>query len=362
MFIVCWSCCWQAFRCTFVQLKALRGRAIEKSRWPISSLSHPTQSSSTHRPSPNAKKSPSNRTWRTRTSIFVGTVRKIDRNYSHHIYDAFVQIHRIIKGHPQIYELVSSNYEYAKYIADNERSLTSSEALLFRNVTKRAATKFTVNGHVVTITNFGSKQICDSHVTPNDIRVFMLTLESNPHQQHHQYYAKRLVLNSSLIHTKLNSPTNLNSFIESENFEDVKSELYNRQPIDSFPSWVIPWRDWLLMIDRISWLFVYSHFQTYHVRKQSPTCVTLAPFAWWIQSTTLSHVNATSTASDTKPMNLCKIFLPPLFSSKHTHTQLNFDDELSMRKNAFALMCTKPSQGRLIQTSDLWSSLFYLIS
>ena len=160
--------------------------------------------------------------------IFVGTVRKIDRNYSHHIYDAFVQIHRIIKGHPQIYELVSSNYEYAKYIADNERSLTSSEALLFRNVTKRAATKFTVNGHVVTITNFGSKQICDSHVTPNDIRVFMLTLESNPHQQHHQYYAKRLVLNSSLIHTKLNSPTNLNSFIESENFEDVKSKLNNR--------------------------------------------------------------------------------------------------------------------------------------
>lgn len=163
--------------------------------------------------------------------IFVGTVRKIDRNYSHHIYDAFVQIHRIIKGHPQIYELVSSNYEYAKYISDNERSLTSSEALLFRNVTKRAATKFTVNGHVVTITNFGNKQICDSHVTPNDIRVFMLTLESNPHQQqhhHHQYYAKRLVLNSSVIHTRLNSLTNLNSFIESENFEDVKSESGKR--------------------------------------------------------------------------------------------------------------------------------------
>ena len=129
--------------------------------------------------------------------ILTGTVRKLERNYSQMQYGAYIEVHRIIKGHIQIYELFNLNF--------NENEMQ-------KNLTKRTS-KQSIYGHILFINNFGDPRICDSIVKPHDVRIFMLGIDSN----------QRLYLNSSLVQPTLTKIRNLNIVSENEHTFDIKS-------------------------------------------------------------------------------------------------------------------------------------------
>lgn len=156
--------------------------------------------------------------------ILVGGVRQIERNHSNGMFDSLVQIHRIIKGHHLIYELLSLNYESARRDEPNHRNHPHLVKKLSQvNVTqreRRSINKFTINGQHLTVHNMGNKKICDASAKPNDVRIFLLGYDAA---------TRHLVLNSSLIKAELNKMINLNAFIENENYDEVKCNLFDIQ-------------------------------------------------------------------------------------------------------------------------------------
>ena len=131
--------------------------------------------------------------------ILVGTVRKLERNYSFNLYVALIEVQRIFKGHQQINDLLSFNLE---------NSLVKD---IQRNLTKRT-NKFAVNKHFLQIYNLGSNEICESNVRPHEVRIFLLNVSKQ----------KRLNLNSSLIPTTLTTLRNLNTLIDNKNSENAR--------------------------------------------------------------------------------------------------------------------------------------------
>lgn len=136
--------------------------------------------------------------------IIAGTVRKLNKNYSDSIYGAYVQIHRVIKGHNQVYDIFNLKIENRNDPIERAN----------RNLAKRT-NKLTINGNILFINNFGSGFICESNVKPHDVRIFLLSIDKH----------KNLYLNSSLIQPILAKAKNLNTYIENEYYEDTKSKL-----------------------------------------------------------------------------------------------------------------------------------------
>jgi len=128
--------------------------------------------------------------------ILTGTVRKIERNYSEYQYAAYIEIHRIIKGHHQINELFNMNMENIE----------------IRNSLSKRTNRQSINGQIIFIYNFGDRSICDSVVKPHDVRIFMLSIDS----------FQRLYLNSSLIQPTLKKLRNLNIISQNEQTYDIK--------------------------------------------------------------------------------------------------------------------------------------------
>ena len=133
--------------------------------------------------------------------ILTGTVRKIERNYSDHQYAAYIEIHRIIKGHHQINEIFNMNSENIE---------------IQRSLSKRT-NRQSINGQIIFIYNFGDKLICDAIVKPHDVRIFMLSVDS----------FQRLYLNSSLIQPTLKKLRNLNIVSQNEHTYDIKLCNFN---------------------------------------------------------------------------------------------------------------------------------------
>ena len=132
--------------------------------------------------------------------ILTGTVRKIERNYSQQQYGAYIEIHRIIKGHDQIYEIYNMNYENAFSIE------------MQKNLSKRT-NRNSINGHVIFVYNFGNLQICEAVVSPHDVGIYLLSIDAQ----------NRLYLNSSVIKPILTKVNNLNVISANENTYDIKT-------------------------------------------------------------------------------------------------------------------------------------------
>lgn len=115
--------------------------------------------------------------------IIAGTVRKLERNYSKETYAAYVQIHRVIKGQNLLIDFL--NIKLDNNLVDSN----ANTKLLIKRTNK-----IVVNGNLVHVKNFGSKIICESNVKPNDVRIFLLEMDSNN---------RMLYLKSSLIKTTL---------------------------------------------------------------------------------------------------------------------------------------------------------------
>jgi hypothetical protein len=116
--------------------------------------------------------------------IISGIVRRLDRNYASLTYGAFIQIHRILKGHQLATKLISKMKE-KKEIHNNDDDYSHNTNLL--------------NGHTIFVNNFGSHTICDSNVRPHQIGIFLLKFN---------YLDHTFNLNSSIINIvlpKLNS-------------------------------------------------------------------------------------------------------------------------------------------------------------
>jgi hypothetical protein len=122
--------------------------------------------------------------------IVTGTVRKIERNYSQATYAASVQIHRILKGYELVYDLLNINTAAAAEASSSSNSnlfhlAEKRDKLLAKRTSKFAS----INGNFMLVRNFGSAAFCDSHVKPNDVRIFLLKVNSR----------KEIYLASSLI-------------------------------------------------------------------------------------------------------------------------------------------------------------------
>lgn len=136
--------------------------------------------------------------------ILAGTVRKIERNYSQSTYAAYIQIHRIIKGHSQVYEILNMNYD--SFFDINGGILNNH-----KNLVKKNQSKNVINGKILYVSKFGSKEICESSVKPHDVRIFLLGVDSH----------KSIYLNSSLIQPRLMRAKPKNSITMSgEYFDD----------------------------------------------------------------------------------------------------------------------------------------------
>ena len=128
--------------------------------------------------------------------ILVGTVRQIERNYSSDLYGASIEIHRIIKGRAQVYELFNMNFN------DN----TNQNKRLKLKSKKEHFKRFTVTGNSIFAYNFGATDICESNVKPNDVRIFLFGIDDS----------KKLYLNSSVIQPISKELRNLNSLYENQ--------------------------------------------------------------------------------------------------------------------------------------------------
>lgn len=120
--------------------------------------------------------------------ILAGIVKKIEQKYSDEKYVALVEIHRIIKGRKTTYELFNLRMFHSR--SEQERKKTKRR---------------TVNGNKILIHNFGNKEICESDVKPNDVRIFLLSEENG-----------KLFVNSSLIQPTSKGQRNLNSLFDSQ--------------------------------------------------------------------------------------------------------------------------------------------------
>lgn len=120
--------------------------------------------------------------------ILAGIVKKIEQKYSDEKYVALVEIHRIIKGRKKTYELFNLRMFHSR--SEQERKKTRRR---------------TVNGNKILIHNFGNKEICESDVKPNDVRVFLLSEENG-----------KLFVNSSLIQPTSREQRDLNSLFDSQ--------------------------------------------------------------------------------------------------------------------------------------------------
>jgi hypothetical protein len=130
--------------------------------------------------------------------VLAGAVTNIERSQDEK-FVALVEIHRIIKGRKEIYDLFDLKLE-----------LNESK----QGPEKKKFKRRTVNGNKIFIYNFGNKQICDSSVKPKDVRIFLLSIQN-----------EQLFLNSSLIQPISKELRNLNSMFESQFSERCKLTL-----------------------------------------------------------------------------------------------------------------------------------------
>lgn len=127
--------------------------------------------------------------------ILAGTVRKLERNYSLTQYGAYVEVHRVIKGNHLIYDVYNTVYENPYQIE------------MQKNLSKRThRQQNSISGQIIFVYNFGDTNICSSKVSPHDVRIFLLSVDTY----------KRLYLNSSLIEPTLTKARNLNTISENE--------------------------------------------------------------------------------------------------------------------------------------------------
>ena len=151
--------------------------------------------------------------------IFAGTVRKLERNYSSVHYSALIEIHRIIKGYHLVYDIVYANIDSQRLFVDGQ-----NRPILAR---RTSANKLVINGHVIYVNNFGSNAICESKVKPNDVRIFLLSMDKQ----------RKLYLNSSLVQPTLTKLRNLNAIVEgSPSSRDIKciDQFFLRKPNNNF--------------------------------------------------------------------------------------------------------------------------------
>ena len=131
--------------------------------------------------------------------ILVGTVQKLEHNYYSNSYGALIEIHRIIKGRLQIYDLLNLKLEYM----ENKRARLRLKS---GNSSNKKTKRLTVNGNTLIVYNFGSAEICASDVKPNDVGVFLLNIDER----------RKLKLSSSVIHPISKELRNLNSLYENQ--------------------------------------------------------------------------------------------------------------------------------------------------
>lgn len=131
--------------------------------------------------------------------ILVGTVQKLEHNYTSNLYGALIEIHRIIKGRLQIYEMFNLKLEYM----ENKQTRLRLKS---GNSSGQKAKRLTVNGNTLIVYNFGSSEICASDVKPNDAGVFLLKIDEQ----------KKLKLSSSIIQPISKELRNLNSLYENQ--------------------------------------------------------------------------------------------------------------------------------------------------
>lgn len=143
--------------------------------------------------------------------IITGMVRKLERLYSESIYGAYVQIHRILKGFDQMNDFLRQTS------ATIDDSSNSREKFSNKFLAKRTNKMSLINGNVLFVKNFGSSSICESHVKPNDVRVFLLKLVSENKDE------RSIYLNSSLVKIEANSLRN--SASNGKNDEELKDYM-----------------------------------------------------------------------------------------------------------------------------------------
>jgi len=125
-------------------------------------------------------------------AILAGAVKKIEPSHSGGFYGARIEIYRIVKGREKIFNLLNLT------IDDDDSQLRLKK--------RKNPKRLIINGHVINVNNFGSRNICESDVKPNDVRIFLLTIDSN----------KQLFLNSSVIQPISKELRNLNSLFENQ--------------------------------------------------------------------------------------------------------------------------------------------------
>lgn len=82
----------------------------------------------------------------------------------------------------------------------NRGSLENGVSRLGSKYKSKRTNKLLINGNLLFVRNFGSESICESHVKPNDVRVFLMRFERGLFDDE-----PRVFLNSSLIRVETSS-------------------------------------------------------------------------------------------------------------------------------------------------------------
>ena len=143
--------------------------------------------------------------------VIAGVVRRLEPRHilTDKPYGAYIQIHRVIKGHIPLYDLLSAKWPNEQQIkaVNDESDVVSDISMQVANRSSggselKRMKKFSAIGSTVFVRNMGSALICNSKVKVNDYRVFLLRFDSD--RQH-------LYLNSSVIQANLSPSSRLKS-------------------------------------------------------------------------------------------------------------------------------------------------------